>query len=82
MKLIVVGATGFVGTEVIRQAVLNPEITSVVALARREVTLPEDVSQALNDPKKFKTVVCQDFERYPENLKKEFADADCCIWYV
>jgi uncharacterized protein YbjT (DUF2867 family) len=35
MKLIITGATGFVGTEVIRQALSNSTITSIIALARK-----------------------------------------------
>jgi uncharacterized protein YbjT (DUF2867 family) len=38
MKILVTGATGMVGSEVIRQAVLDPRITSVVSVVRREVT--------------------------------------------
>jgi hypothetical protein len=33
MKLIVAGSTGFVATEVIRQALSNPVITSIAGLA-------------------------------------------------
>ncbi|KAJ9296198.1 hypothetical protein DTO271G3_5339 [Paecilomyces variotii] len=38
MKLIVAGAAGFVGTEVVRQALSNPGITSVIALLKFVVT--------------------------------------------
>ena len=44
MKLVVVGATGFVGTEVIRVALQNKYITSLIALARREVRIPAHTS--------------------------------------
>ena len=33
------------------------------------------------DVKKIKSVVCEDFTNYPENVKKELAGADACIWY-
>ncbi|RTE81619.1 hypothetical protein BHE90_003907 [Fusarium euwallaceae] len=81
MKVVVAGATGFVGTEVIRQAISHPKITSVIALARRETAVPEgSVSQA--DISKLKSVVCDDFINYPEHVKAEISDADACIWLI
>jgi uncharacterized protein YbjT (DUF2867 family) len=80
MKLIVAGATGFVATEVIRQALSNPAVTSIVALARRETTLPQNVGPKA-DTTKFNPVVCADFGSYPESVKKELSGADACIWY-
>jgi hypothetical protein len=80
MKLIVAGATGFVATEVIRQALSNPAVTSIVALARRETALPQNAGPKA-DTTKFKPVVCADFGNYPESVKKELSGADACIWY-
>ena len=74
MKLIVAGSTGFVATEIIRQALDNPAVTSIVALGRRETLLPPN--------EKLKPVVCDDFENYSENVKQQLSDADACIWYV
>jgi len=84
MKLILSGATGHVGTEVIRQSLLNPKVTSMIALTRR----PIDVSAIAagmgigKDVKvdKIKSVVLQDFMDYPDEVKKDLADADACIW--
>jgi uncharacterized protein YbjT (DUF2867 family) len=75
MKLIVSGATGFVATEVIRQALGRPEITSVVALARKPVQLPKGTESS-----KFKSLTIDDYEVYPEDVKQEFKGADACIW--
>ncbi|UPK90859.1 hypothetical protein LCI18_001794 [Fusarium solani-melongenae] len=81
MKLVVAGATGFVGTEVIRQALSHLKITSVVTLARRQTAVPEGLgSQA--DPSKLKSVACDDFINYPESVKAEISDADACIWLI
>lgn len=74
MKLIVAGATGFVASEVIRQAVRMPEITSIIALARRPITVDKPESS------KIKNVVIKDYGEYPEEVKKELAGADACIW--
>jgi len=78
MKLIIVGGTGFVATELIRQSLAMPEITSVVAVARRAVELEEN---AVNKAK-FKSVLIKDYEEYPDKLKGEFAGANACIWTV
>ncbi|PHH78872.1 hypothetical protein CDD80_6081 [Ophiocordyceps camponoti-rufipedis] len=77
MKLIVAGGTGFVATEVIRQALSHPAVTSVVALSRRETPVPPDVP-----PGKFTSVVCSDFEDYPDAVKREISGADACIWTI
>ena len=74
MKLIVAGATGYVAGEVIRQAVCMPEITTIVALARRPVELDSRESS------KVKSVVIKDYGEYPDQVKKELAGSDACIW--
>ncbi|KAJ8122183.1 hypothetical protein O1611_g9905 [Lasiodiplodia mahajangana] len=81
MKLIVTGATGFVGKELIRQSLSHPKITSVVALARSPVAVPETLP-ASADSSKLKAVVIQDYEVYPDEIKKEFSGAAACIWTV
>ncbi|KAI1108515.1 NAD(P)-binding protein [Nemania sp. NC0429] len=81
MKLIVTGATGFVGREVIRQSLSHPKITSVIALARKPVNAPE-TALAGADSSKLKSVVIQDYEVYPDEVVKEFSGADACIWTV
>ncbi|KPM45560.1 hypothetical protein AK830_g941 [Neonectria ditissima] len=78
MKLIVAGATGLVGTEIIKQSLRIREITSVVALARR----PVEIDQTHPDSSKVKTVVVKDYGEYPDDVKAEFAGADACIWTV
>ncbi|KAI1269381.1 NAD(P)-binding protein [Xylariaceae sp. FL1019] len=80
MKLIVTGASGYVGREVIRQSLSRREITSVVAVARSPVTAPEKLD-ADADASKLKSVVIEDYEHYSDEVKKEFADANACVWY-
>jgi hypothetical protein len=86
MKLIVSGSTGLVGTEVLRQSLLNPKLTSVIALTRRPIDVSTLAAGLKTDGEinvnKVKSVVVQDFTKYPEDVKKELADADACIWYV
>ncbi|KAI0407855.1 NAD(P)-binding protein [Xylaria palmicola] len=81
MKLIVTGATGFVGRELIRQSLAHPKITTVVAVARSPVTAPEKLPVG-GDSLKLKPVVIQDYEVYPDEIKKEFSGAGACIWTV
>lgn len=77
MKLAIGGSSGFVGAELVRQALSNPAITSVIGLSRRETT----VSSSVDGASKLKSVVCGDFEAYPESVKEELHDVDACIWY-
>ena len=78
MKLIIVGGTGMVATELIRQSLAMPEITSVVAVARKAVKLDENAVHKA----KFKSLLIKDYEEYPDTLKAEFAGAAACIWQV
>lgn len=80
MKLVVSGATGFVATEVIRQSLSIPAITSVIALARRPVGVPDHLD-ADADTSKLHSVVLEDFAHYPEEVRRQLAGADACIWY-
>jgi hypothetical protein len=86
MKLILAGSTGLVGTEVLRQCLLNPKITSLIALTRRPIdiaalTAPLQNSDAkTSGVEKVKSLVLQDFTEYPEDVKRDLADADACIW--
>jgi len=78
MKLVIGGSTGFVGTELVRQALAHPAITSIVGLSRRETVLPTEVSDASG---KLISVVCDDFLTYSHTVQKALECADACIWY-
>lgn len=75
MKLIVAGATGLVGSEIIRQALRNSDVTEVIALARKPVAMDDSSAS------KLKSVVIRDYAEYPDEVKAELAGADACIWY-
>lgn len=77
MKLIVAGATGLVGTEIIRQSLLINEITEVIALARKPVQIEDGT-----DTSKLRSIVIRDYGEYPAHVKAEFTGADVCIWYA
>ncbi|KAJ5579582.1 uncharacterized protein N7459_005567 [Penicillium hispanicum] len=77
MKLIVAGATGLVGSEIIRQSLQVREITQVIALARKSVQIGDNL-----DSSKLKSVVVRDYGEYSDDAKAELAGADACIWTV
>lgn len=75
MKLIVAGATGFVGSEVLYTALQHPAVTSVISLSRRAVIDPRIVDHA-----KWENIVLEDFEHYPPDAMARMQDAVGCIW--
>lgn len=81
MKLIIAGATGFVATECIRQSLKDSRFTSVIALARKAVTAPTDLGSSA-DTAKLQSVVVEDYGAWPEDVTKQLAGADACIWTV
>ncbi|KAK4176605.1 hypothetical protein QBC36DRAFT_328866 [Triangularia setosa] len=82
MKLIVAGSTGFVGTEIIRQALSDPHITSLVALGRRPASTSQNLGPSA-DLTKLKSVTIADLgEEYPDSVKEELSGADACIWTI
>lgn len=70
MKIIVTGATGMVGSEVIRQAIADDAIEEITAIVRR----PLPVQHA-----KLKTVIHKDFLDY-STLTDVFQNNDACLW--
>jgi NAD dependent epimerase/dehydratase family enzyme len=81
MKIILTGATGFVGGVLLKFCIAHPAITSIVVLSRREL----DESQTCGDNEqsnggKVKVILHQDFESYPDELLKELEGAEGCLW--
>ncbi|KAL2812169.1 hypothetical protein BJX63DRAFT_432797 [Aspergillus granulosus] len=70
MKIILTGTTGFVGTEVLAQALSNEAITSLIVLSRKP--LPESMT---SNPK-VTVKILKDFLSYPTPLLNELAGAE------
>jgi hypothetical protein len=79
--LIIAGASGFVATECIRQSLSDPRFTTVIALARKEVSAPADLGSKA-DVSKLQSVVIEDYGTWPEDVKERIKGADACIWTV
>ncbi|XXG95719.1 hypothetical protein Hte_001989 [Hypoxylon texense] len=79
MKLVIGGSSGFVGTELVRQALDNPAITSIIGVSRRPTSVP---AGCVDEAGKLRSIVCDDFLSYPDSVKKELQGADACIWTI
>jgi uncharacterized protein YbjT (DUF2867 family) len=76
MKIIVTGATGLVGAEVVRQAMLDNDIQEISALVRRPLDIPHLPAQG---GVKLKVVIHKNFLDY-DPLSELFKTHDACLW--
>jgi uncharacterized protein YbjT (DUF2867 family) len=77
MRIAIIGGTGLVATELIRQSLTIPEITSIIAVARKPVQLDQNAPNT----SKFKNVIIRDYEEFTGSVKAELTGVDVCIWY-
>lgn len=75
MKVILTGSTGFIGREVLKQCLANPEIDSSIVLSRRAI--PD-----LDGNSKARVVIMEDFTEYTPEVLREIDGADASIWYA
>ncbi|KAH8831480.1 hypothetical protein DL96DRAFT_1588020 [Flagelloscypha sp. PMI_526] len=80
MKLIVTGATGRIGSSVVRYCVDSPTITSVVVLSRRALPYENEFSPAQLSKLKTLILTREDFLNYPPRILSELEGADGCVW--
>lgn len=71
MKIILTGATGFVGSNVLTHLVAAPQVTEVTCLTRRPLA---------SDAPKVTTILHEDFAVYDPELLDRLAGHDACIW--
>lgn len=77
VKVILTGATGTAGAEILRQLLLHPSIESIAVLSRRP--LPAHVAPNPPSPK-LRVILHDDFGVYSEELLGELAGYDAAIW--
>jgi uncharacterized protein YbjT (DUF2867 family) len=70
MKIIITGATGMVGAEVVRQAIVDEGIEEITAISRKPLN---------TESPKLKTIIHKDFLDY-SSLTDVFKNNDACIW--
>ncbi|KAK9327929.1 hypothetical protein V1520DRAFT_282498 [Lipomyces starkeyi] len=75
MKVILTGPTGYIGSEVLRQCILNPSITSIIALSRRKFEPP------VADPEnKLQVIIHSDFTCFRPEVLEELRGAQACLY--
>ncbi|KAJ3510389.1 hypothetical protein NM208_g15537 [Fusarium decemcellulare] len=76
MKVIVTGATGMVGKEIVRNCLADPRITKVVILTRRAVSMD------IESHPKADVMMLQDFSRYSDDLLRRLEGASACLCFL
>ncbi|KAM4063980.1 NAD(P)H-binding domain-containing protein [Hirsutella rhossiliensis] len=76
MKVIVTGATGNAGRQIVQQCIDSPRITKVVILTRRAV------SGEVESHPKVEVVMQQDFSHYTEAVMSRLEGAEACLWAI
>ncbi|MET0428148.1 MAG: NAD-dependent epimerase/dehydratase family protein [Microvirga sp.] len=71
MRILLTGATGFVGSAVLSHLVADPGIAAVTCLSRRPIA---------NSASKVQTILHDDFAVFDAPLLDRLADHDACIW--
>ncbi|KAF1834144.1 hypothetical protein BDW02DRAFT_352065 [Decorospora gaudefroyi] len=82
MKILIVGATGSIGSTILQYCLRRPEITQVVAITRRPIPSPSP-SSSEHDAAKLSHVLIPDFgalDAVPDSTWVQLADADALIW--
>lgn len=70
MKIIITGVTGVTGSETLRQALLDPRITRVTAISRRQISAQHE---------KLKVLIVKDFLDYTPIIN-DLHGHDACLW--
>lgn len=80
MQLIIAGASGYLATELVRQALSHPKITTLYALARHRIPTPGNLGPNA-ELSKLMTMTVEDYDEYAGGVGEAFTRADACIWY-
>ncbi|KAF5355243.1 hypothetical protein D9758_006006 [Tetrapyrgos nigripes] len=66
------------GSQILREAVADPAVSSITVLSRR--ALPDWLTSSIPKNDKTTTVIVEDFLKYPADLPPKLAAHDACIW--
>ena len=75
-KVIITGATGLVGSALVRHCIDHAGISAIIVLSRKP--LPE----ALAKSEKVTVIIHQDFSSYPPGLLEKLKGSSGCLWCV
>ncbi|KAJ0419677.1 hypothetical protein BJY00DRAFT_313826 [Aspergillus carlsbadensis] len=76
MKIIIAGATGYIGHELLMQSLAHPSITSVIALSRRDLNINNSKLRVVR-------MKDADFLSYADpKITDELKGAAACLWAV
>ncbi|KAM0191589.1 hypothetical protein ACHAPQ_001903 [Fusarium lateritium] len=76
MKVVVTGATGMVGNEIVRRCLEDARITKVVILTRKAVSMDIECHP------KADVIMVQDFARYSDQVLRQLEGSSACIWAI
>jgi NAD(P)-dependent dehydrogenase (short-subunit alcohol dehydrogenase family) len=76
MKVIITGATGFVGGAVLKRCIADSRIDQIVVLSRR------DLQESLKESAKVTILILESFTAYEPEVLERLAGAQACLWYV
>ncbi|CAJ0550564.1 Ff.00g104940.m01.CDS01 [Fusarium sp. VM40] len=76
MKVVVTGATGMVGNEIVKRCLEDPRITKVVILTRRAVSMDIECHP------KADVIMVQDFARYSDQVLRQLEGSSACLWAI
>ncbi|KAM0306531.1 hypothetical protein HYE67_002542 [Fusarium culmorum] len=76
MKVVVTGATGLVGNDIVKQCLSDTRITKVVILTRKAVTMD------IESHPKADVIMVQDFSRYSDDLLRRIEGSSACLWAI
>jgi hypothetical protein len=76
MKIIIAGASGYIGQELLTQSLAHPSITSVVALSRRDLSITHNKLRVVH-------MKDADFLTYSDpKITDELKGASACLWSI
>jgi nucleoside-diphosphate-sugar epimerase len=79
MKLLIVGATGFVGSAILEHILTtptDPDITHVYTLTR------QPIAEHFSDNPKVTSILHADFLSYPPELLEKLEGVEACLWCI